>query len=82
LHWLKDTLPSDKLRIIKKLSKLMNGSAQGKAIRQDLLAGFHALPAWMQAVVRELPDCQVNAGNAEAASAVSIKRRPRAEAPA
>jgi hypothetical protein len=80
LHWLKDTLPSDKPRIIKKLSKLLNDSAQGKAIRQDLSAGFNTLPAWMQALVRELPGCQADTGAAEAAPAISTKRRARAKA--
>lgn len=59
LYWLKDTLPEAKPRIIKRLSKLLDESEQGKAIRQDLLAGFNTLPAWMQAVVRELPGCAV-----------------------
>ncbi|CAP44142.1 DUF6088 family protein [Bordetella petrii] len=57
LYWLKDTLPADKPRIIKRLSKLLESSERGEAIRQDLLAGFHTLPAWMQAIVRELPGC-------------------------
>ncbi|MDY0273406.1 MAG: DUF6088 family protein [Advenella sp.] len=55
LHWLKDTLPADKPRIIKRLSALLDNSTQGKDIRQDLQAGFHTLPAWMQSIVRELP---------------------------
>lgn len=59
LYWLKDTLPADKPRLIKRLSKLLADSEQGKAIRQDLLAGFNTLPAWMQAVLRELPSCAV-----------------------
>ncbi|TAL83753.1 MAG: hypothetical protein EPN62_09895 [Candidimonas sp.] len=59
LYWLKDTLPADKPRIVKRLSKLLNDSVQGEAMRQDLLAGFHTLPAWMQAIVRELPGCAV-----------------------
>lgn len=59
LYWLKDTLSADKPRIINRLSMLLEDSEQGKAIRQDLLAGFNTLPAWMQAVVRELPGCAV-----------------------
>ncbi|KAA0911318.1 DUF6088 family protein [Pusillimonas sp. ANT_WB101] len=55
LHWLKDTLPADKPRIVKRFSLLVNDPTQGDAIRQDLLNGFNTLPAWMQAVVRELP---------------------------
>lgn len=61
LHWLKDTLPSDESRIIKRLSKLMEETEEGEAIRDDLLAGFNTLPAWMQTVVRKLPGCDVPA---------------------
>ena len=57
LHWLKDTLPADRMRIVKRLSKLLSDPTQGDAIRQDLLAGFNTLPAWMQAIIRELPGC-------------------------
>jgi len=57
LHWLKDTLPGDKARIVGRLSAVLRDSASGDAIRQDLLAGFSTLPAWMQAIVRELPGC-------------------------
>jgi hypothetical protein len=79
LYWLKDMLPSDKPRIIEKLSKLLDDPAQGDAIRQDLSAGFNMLPAWMQAVVRELPGCDPQAGKTVAPAAGSAKRRPRAE---
>ncbi len=57
LHWLKDTLPADQPRIVKCLSALLATPAQGDVIRQDLLTGFHTLPAWMQTVIRELPGC-------------------------
>jgi len=67
LYWLKDSLPADKPRIVKRLSKLLGNSEQGEAIRQDLLAGFNALPAWMQAIVRELPGCAVPAVEASIA---------------
>ncbi|MFC4275818.1 DUF6088 family protein [Achromobacter aloeverae] len=80
LHWIKDTLPADKPRIVKRLSALLDDPAQGDAIRQDLLAGFHTLPAWMQAVVRELPGCDPQAGASEASAAGSPGRRTRAEA--
>jgi hypothetical protein len=56
LHWLKDTLPADKSRIIKRLTRLLAGP-QGNAVRQDWIAGFNTLLAWMQALIRELPDC-------------------------
>ncbi|SHI27128.1 DUF6088 family protein [Pollutimonas bauzanensis] len=57
LHWLKDTLPSDRSRVLGRLVKVLNDPEQGDAIRRDLLDGFSALPAWMQKVVRELPGC-------------------------
>ena len=43
LHWLKDTLPADKPRIIKRLTRLL-AETQDDAIPQDLIAGFNTLP--------------------------------------
>lgn len=80
LHWLKDTLPADKPRIVKLLSALLDDPVQGNAIRQDLLAGFHTLPAWMQAVVRELPGCVPQPDEPKTPAAGSFKRRSRTEA--
>lgn len=57
LHWLKDTLPFDKPRILKKLASLLADPAHGRTICNDLIDGLHTLPAWMQALVRELPGC-------------------------
>jgi hypothetical protein len=57
LHWLKDTMPSDKSRILGRLAKVLDDPNEGDAIRQDLLSGFSALPTWMQSIVRELPGC-------------------------
>lgn len=57
LHWLKDTLATDRHRVLSKLSKLLVDPVHGDAIRQDLLAGFSTLPTWMQSLVRELPGC-------------------------
>ncbi|NYT60374.1 hypothetical protein H0A65_15750 [Alcaligenaceae bacterium] len=59
LYWLKDTLPADQPRIVKRLSELLDDPEQGEAIHRDLLTGFNTLPAWMQAIVRELPGCAV-----------------------
>lgn len=75
LYWLKDSLPADKPRIVKRLSKLLDNSEQGAAICQDLLAGFNALPAWMQAIVRELPGCVVPAVEASTALPGTTDRR-------
>jgi len=80
LHWLKDTLPADKPRIVKRLSALLNVPAQGDAIRQDMLAGFHTLPACMQAVIRELPGCIPQADVPETPATGAFKRRTRAGA--
>jgi hypothetical protein len=57
LHWLKDTLASDRTRVMTRLAKVLKDPAHGPGIRQDLLDGFAVLPGWMQAVVREVPGC-------------------------
>ena len=57
LHWLKETLASDRQRVLDKLSQVLADPQHGDAIRKDLLEGFAVLPAWMQDVVRELPGC-------------------------
>lgn len=56
LHWLKDTLASDRRRILDRLGKVISDPANGTAIRQDLADGFLALPAWMQELLRDLSD--------------------------
>jgi hypothetical protein len=71
LHWLKDTLPANKPNVLKRLSAILDGSPQGEAIRQDILAGFNTLPAWMQDLVRELPGCDPQMGTSKATMPVS-----------
>jgi hypothetical protein len=56
LRWLKDTLPTDRDRILARLTVILNDRRHGKTIRDDLRAGIRTLPAWMQAIVRELLD--------------------------
>lgn len=56
LHWLKDTLASERQAVLDRLAKILADPEHGTAIRQDLAAGFATLPAWMQALLRELPD--------------------------
>lgn len=56
LRWLKDTLPTDRDRILARLSDILRDHRHGKALRDDLRAGIGTLPAWMQAIVRELLD--------------------------
>lgn len=74
LHWLKDTLPANKPNILKRLTAILDDSPQGDAIRQDILAGFSTLPAWMQDLVRELPGCAPQVGASEATMTVSRER--------
>ena len=52
LHWLRDLLPTDQTRILKRLQSIISDPAHGAAIRQDLAAGIHTLPTWMQDLVR------------------------------
>ena len=66
LHWLKDTLTSENSLVLSKLTKVLADPVHGAAIRQDLLEGFHVLPAWMQSLVRELPGCEWQAASAAA----------------
>lgn len=54
LHWLKDTMVSDRDRILGRLATVLADPTHGTAIRQDLLDGFSVLPAWMQSLIREL----------------------------
>ena len=54
LQWLKDTLPTDRDRIVAHLSTLLADSRHGRDLRNDLRAGLATLPAWMQDLVREL----------------------------
>lgn len=63
LHWLKDTLPSDRSSILSTLANILADPIHGTAIRQDLLDGFNVLPAWMQTLVRELPGCNMQAAS-------------------
>jgi hypothetical protein len=56
LRWLKDTLPTDRDRILARLSDILMDQRHGKALRDDLRAGIGTLPAWMQTIVRELLD--------------------------
>lgn len=82
LHWLKDTLTTDRRRILSKLSKLLDEPVHGEAIRKDLLEGFSTLPAWMQSLVRELPGCDPSTTAAAAlrqAQTGGSAKRPRSK---
>jgi len=54
LHWLKDTLPSDRGRIMSQLATLLADGRYGRALRDDLRSGLPTVPAWMQGIAREL----------------------------
>ena len=57
LYWLKDTLVSDRGRILRRLAQVLADPTHGTAIRRDLIDGFSALPAWMQSLIRQMPGC-------------------------
>jgi hypothetical protein len=54
LHWLRDMLPSDDGGLRRRLISILRDADHGPAIRDDLRAGFSALPEWMRAIVRDL----------------------------
>lgn len=66
LHWLKDTLISDRDRILRRLTQVLADPTHGAAIRQDLIDGVGAMPAWMQSLVCELPGCDQQLAAAKA----------------
>ena len=53
LHWLHDMLPENRDSIVRRLAKILGGE-DSKSIRDDLEKGLHALPSWMQDLVRDL----------------------------
>jgi hypothetical protein len=54
LHWLRDMLPSDDGALRRRLISILRNPDHGQTIRDDLRAGFSALPEWMRAIVRDL----------------------------
>jgi hypothetical protein len=54
LDWLRDMLPSDDGQLRRRLVSILRDPDHGRAIRDDLRAGFSALPEWMREIVREL----------------------------
>lgn len=54
LHWLKDTLPGDRDRILDRLSQILSDQRHGATIGQDLKEGFGMLPSWMQHLLQPL----------------------------
>ena len=76
LHWLKDTLSTDRQRVLNKLNKMLVDPVHGDAVRKDLLEGFSTLPTWMQSLVRELPGCDPKTAT------TMVLKRPKASASA
>lgn len=58
LYWLRDGLKIgaqvDQDAIQAKLTRLLQDSRQGSAIRDDLRSGLHTVPSWMQRWIRDL----------------------------
>lgn len=54
LHWLRDMLPSDDGGLRRRIISILRDPDHGPTIRDDLRAGFSALPEWMRAIVRDL----------------------------
>lgn len=78
LHWLKDTLPRDAERLRRQVSTLLADRASGRALRDDLRAGFATLPAWMQDLLRDLltePDSSPKPRAVAASGQVGSTRR-------
>ena len=75
LHWLKDTLGTDRARVLARLTQVLADPTHGQSIRDDLLQGLSAMPAWMQALVRALPGCTPTMPEALAQASAASKRR-------
>lgn len=69
LHWLRNELKNgaqvDQDAIQAKLSRLLQDAHQGSAIRDDLRAGLHTVPSWMQRWIRDLLARSGNAAEAQ-----------------
>ncbi|WJF88970.1 DUF6088 family protein [Paraburkholderia bonniea] len=77
LHWLKDTLASERSSTLGKLASLLADPVHGVALCQDLREGFHMLPAWMQSLLREIPGCDLQAALSTAGQAVAAVTSPQ-----
>lgn len=75
LYWLKDTLGTDRERVLARLTQVLADPKHGQSIRDDLLRNLSAMPAWMQALVRTLPGCTPTMPEAPAQTSRASKRR-------
>ena len=77
LHWLRDMLPSDDGGLRRRLISILRDPDHGLAIRDDLRAGFSALPEWMRAIVRDLlRDAEDTKPPAKETPAPPVRRAP------
>jgi hypothetical protein len=80
LHWLRDMLPSDDGALRRRLISILRAPDRGQAIRDDLRAGFSALPEWMRAIVRDLlreAEIREPLVKETATATRPVRRRPR-----
>jgi hypothetical protein len=82
LHWLRDMLPSDDGGLRRRLISILRDPNHGLAIRDDLRAGFSALPEWMRAIVRDLLGAAENTTPPVKVTPAPPARRALATAPA
>jgi hypothetical protein len=75
LYWLKDTLGTDRERVLARLTQVLADPTHGQSIRDDLLQGLSAIPAWMQVLVRALPGCTPTMPEAPTPTSRASKRR-------
>jgi len=54
LHWLKDTLATDRSRVQKRLNAIFSDPTHGPAIVADLRDGILALPDWMRIFLKDM----------------------------
>lgn len=54
LHWLHDTLPSDRTLVLRRLRALLKDPDRGSLLREDLRSGIGATPIWMQSIIHDL----------------------------
>lgn len=76
LHWLKDTLRTDRERVLERLKSVLADPVHGNSICDDLLTGFGTLPTWMQDFVRELPGCAPKLPGTSSQQTNANKKRP------
>jgi len=73
LHWLRDVVPANRPRVLDRLGGVLADPDHGPAITDDLRAGLHTLPIWMQSLVRELLE-GLAAGDAKSGKRYEVRR--------